>query len=369
MPRQTSPTSSLSKVRKASVRPLRVLLVDHEPQVKRLLAKVATREPIKLLQAQGVAQARQCLAQNKIDLVLIEPNLPDGSGLKLAEEQCRRQEALQAIVISGQPNLEEAIKAIRVGASDFLTKPLDLEDLSERIKMAIARHRDGQRSRRRIRRLRRICQKLSQAHEEVTQQVDVLCNDLVTAYQELSIQMKQVIHASEFTAQVKGELDLENLICKTLEFLLGKAGPTNAALFVPASMGEFALGGYINYDISSSSLEVLLQHLSEVLAPTLADCQEPVHITDNHALGQWLGDDSPFLQDYHLLGLACRHEDETLAIVAMFREGSEPFEADLVETGAAIAPLLANYLAKLIRIHHRHLPDVDSDDDGFTSIT
>lgn len=98
--------------------------------------------------------------------------------------------------------------------------------------------------------------------------------------------MQHVMHTSEFSAQARDELDLERLVRKTLEFVLVKAGPTNATLFLPASMEEFTVGGYINYDTSSGSAELLLDHLADVVAPALAQHQQPVHVSANDELGR-----------------------------------------------------------------------------------
>src|SRR5690606_37867773 len=135
-------------------------------------------------------------------------------------------------------------------------------ELNQRVDAAIDRHRRDAQREQRTKRLRRLCRKLNEAREEVTQQVDVLCNDLVTAYQELANQMQQVVQTSEYAGLIRDELDLEGLLRKTLEFLVHKAGACNAAIFLPATADEYSLGGYVNYDCTSDSADILLQHLA-----------------------------------------------------------------------------------------------------------
>src|SRR5690606_39228493 len=156
---------------------------------------------------------------------------------------------------------------------------------------------------------------------EVSEQVDILCHDLVTAYQDLAVQMQQVVHTSEYAMVIRDELDLEKLLRRTLEYIIEKAGASNAAIFLPSSMDEYSLGGYVNYDCTPESADMLLQHLGDVFAPKVARQNELVHITDNIALCGWLGDDAMWLEDRHVLAFGCRQDDEALAVIAVFRDG------------------------------------------------
>ncbi len=348
-------------------KPFRVLLVDAEPQVHDLLAGAFDGEQVTLIQASTVEQAHALLSEAPVDLALIEPDLPDGSGMVLADRIKTDRPITQTIVISGEPSLERAVEAIRVGAGDFIAKPLDLDDLNRRVHDALDRHRNDRDQQRRVKRLRRICKKLNQAHDDVSHQVDILCNDLVTAYQELATQLNDISETRQFTQLLRDELDLEQVLRKTLEHLLQKAGPTNAAIYLPTTADEHTLGGYVNYDCSSESADVLLEHLAAVAAPRFARHEQIVHVTDNETMDHLLGDDWNYLADSHMLALACRHQGEVLAVLMLFRDGREPFDADLPAYVESIAPLLAERLAKVIRVHHRHHSDfgaIEDDDYG-----
>jgi DNA-binding response OmpR family regulator len=335
-------------------------LVDDEPQVIKVLGECLTGPHIELLKAANLAEARLLLAKGPIDLALVEPNLSDGSGMVLAGEIRRRRPATQTIVITGQPSLERAVEAIRAGAADFIIKPLDLGELNDRVRLALANRRNDRRRQARIQRLRRVCKKLNQARHEVAQQVDILCNDLVTAYQDLASQMQSAVQTSEYAGLVRNELDLESLLRRTLEYLLQKAGPTNAAIFLPATADEYTLGGYVNYDCTAESADMLLEHLADVVAPRLAQREGPLLITDNATLTSWIGDDAAYLADSHVLAFSCRRGTEPLAVIALFRDHSQPFPAEMVEICAGIAPMLADYLSRIIRVHHRLAPGAEN---------
>jgi len=126
---------------------------------------------------------------------------------------------------------------------------------------------------------------------------------------------------------------------------------------MPGAIEGYTLGGYVNYDCNRESADFLLDHLADVVAPQLADHDGLMHVTDNASLSQWIGDDAAYLEDSHVIGIPCQHQDETLAVVVLFRDASEPFHQQVGEQLNAIAPTLADHLARIIRIHHRHLPD------------
>jgi DNA-binding response OmpR family regulator len=328
-----------------------------------VLAEVIRRQHMVLLEAGSIAEARAHLAQMPADLVLIEADLPDGSGLALAADIKRRRPITQTIVITSQPSIERAIEAIRLGAGDFLIKPLEAPVVTARMRKAVRRHHRERSRLRRMRRLRRACHKLNVAHEEVSQQVDVLCTDLVTAYQELATQIHQVSQTGPFTELLRNELDLEQVLRKTIEHVLNEAGPTNAAIFLPSSGDEHTLGGYVNYDKSDIAADLLLQHLADAVAPVVARSTQAVSIRDDQTLEVWFGDENDYLLENHVLAVACRHNDESLAVLVLYRHHAEPYAEHLVKHLDAIGPLLGQYLAKVIHVHHRHLPGLHLEDE------
>lgn len=344
--------------------PYQLLLVDHDPKVGRLLAPWASENRIVITQVGSIAEALQSTARNPAQVVLVEADLPDGSGIALAKRLKTGRSTTQVIVMTSKPSVGCAIEALRTGICDFLVKPLQMKEVRERLRVALVRQQEDQRHQQRVQRLRRVCRKLNRAREDVARQVDILCNDLVTAYHELASQMQVMVQTSEFTARVQHELDLETLLRRTLEYLLEKAGPTNAAIFLPSTGDEYSLGGYVNYDCTVQGAELLLQHLGDVAAPKVADRGRIAHITDNRTLTDWLGEQAEYLIDQHVIAFPSVHRDETLAVLVMFRDKARPFAAGLLDTCGIIGPLLGESLAKLIRIHHRHLPDLDSDSDA-----
>jgi len=347
---------------------IRILVVDGDVRTGKQLSKCELSVPVQWVLAASLVEARKCLKKDRIDLVIVEESLPDGSGLELVKQLQTGRIKTHTVVLMDQPTLDGAIDAVRLGAIDVISKPIKADEVSPRIDHAVGRMRIDRQQHHRIHRLRQICKKLNMARDEVAQQVDILCSDLVSAYQELAQQVHQLTETSEFTGLIRQELDLESLLRRTLEYLLQKAGPTNAAIFLPATTDddEYSLGGYVNYECSSESAEILLQHLADVLAPKMVNCNWPMHITDNQTLTGWLGEELTYLEDSHVLAFPCEDEDEILAVVVLFRHQNQPFDNALVQNCTSIAPILAHTLAKVVRIHHRLGDDNDGDGGDFT---
>jgi len=215
-----------------------------------------------------------------------------------------------------------------------------------------------------VRKLKKRCRSLRHAREEVGEQVESLCSDLVEAYQELAEQVGQATVGSEYAGRIKDQLDLEELLRTTLEYLIEKLGPTNAAIFLPSTMDEYSLGGYVNYDCVADSIDMLMDHLGDVLAPKVAEQDHVIHLRDSESIANWIGDDAAYLTDSHLIAFPCRHQDDALAVVVFFRDLGQPFNEVTVDTVTALAPMLGEALARVIRVHHRAgLEFEDGDED------
>ncbi len=350
-----------------NTQPFGVLIVDDEPDIREMLGDLLNGQPVQIHTAANLDEAREIALTQSIDLALVDIKLPDGDGMDLAQELHNRDPEMQSIVMTGKPSLKRAVEAMRLGSCDFVSKPLDINEINTCVLRALQRRVDGNKSQARVMRLKKLCRKLNRARHEVTQQVDILCNDLVTAYQELAGQMKHVQVTSQFKAILDQELDLEQVLRRVLEFVLQHIGSTNAVIFLPGTSGGYTTGGYINYSFDKETASVLLGHLADVAAPRIADAEELFHLTGNDEIHSWLSDDSAWLENCHVVGLPCRKGEETMAALLLFRDNGEPFDAEALESLGAVGPVLAAHLSRVIGIHHRlsdHMKEEDKGDDA-----
>lgn len=118
------------------LRPL-ALIVDDEPDIRELLEITLGRMKIDTLAVPDIASARRYLQTTQFNLCLTDLRLTDGNGLDLVEEICRDIPNLPVAVITAYGSMETAIQALKSGAFDFITKPINLETLRQLTKTAL----------------------------------------------------------------------------------------------------------------------------------------------------------------------------------------------------------------------------------------
>ncbi len=123
----------------------RVLIVDDEPDLVELVALTLDRMGLAWQSAGSVREAQRQLLEQSFDLVLCDMRLPDGDGLDLLDWLQARLPGLPCAVITAHGNVETAVRALKLGAFDFVSKPLDLAALRRLITSALklAEHADG----------------------------------------------------------------------------------------------------------------------------------------------------------------------------------------------------------------------------------
>jgi two-component system, NtrC family, nitrogen regulation response regulator NtrX len=119
----------------------RILIVDDADGVRESLGSLLEDEGYRVDGAHTAAEARSALERQGFDLVLLDMVLPDGGGLELLEELQEHYVDLPVIVISGHGNVDAAVRATRLGAYDFLEKPLALERVLVTVHNALDRVR------------------------------------------------------------------------------------------------------------------------------------------------------------------------------------------------------------------------------------
>jgi two-component system response regulator PilR (NtrC family) len=118
-----------------------VLVVDDEPDLRTLYELTLLREGHQVVAAGDLAQARECLAQQRFDVLITDMRLPDGMGLELLHALNAEQRVEKCIVITAYGSAENAVEALKSGAFDYLTKPVDLKQLRAAVSAALQSHR------------------------------------------------------------------------------------------------------------------------------------------------------------------------------------------------------------------------------------
>ncbi|MGH8821698.1 MAG: sigma-54-dependent transcriptional regulator [Rhodoferax sp.] len=117
--------------------PAQILVVDDEPDLRALYELTLSREGYHVDAAACLAEARHWLAEKRYDAVITDMRLPDGLGMELLTDLQAHQRAERCVVMTAYGSAENAVEALKAGAFDYLTKPVDLKQFRTVVASAI----------------------------------------------------------------------------------------------------------------------------------------------------------------------------------------------------------------------------------------
>ena len=117
--------------------PARILIIDDEPDLRTLYELTLLRQGYRVEAAGDLQQAREHLKAHRFDAVITDMRLPDGLGLDLLRDLAAQQRSERCVVITAHGSAENAVEALKAGAFDYLTKPVDLKQFRSVVASAI----------------------------------------------------------------------------------------------------------------------------------------------------------------------------------------------------------------------------------------
>jgi DNA-binding NtrC family response regulator len=119
----------------------RILVIDDEPNMRRILASNLRQDQHQIWEAGGVEEAQRSLAANDFDAVITDQKMPDGEGLTVLASARENDPTLPVILLTAVATIELAVESMRSGAFDFLTKPFQPEVVRATVRRACERTR------------------------------------------------------------------------------------------------------------------------------------------------------------------------------------------------------------------------------------
>ena len=118
-----------------------ILVVDDEVGIRELLLEILADEGHQVLLAESAGEARRLRESHRPDLVLLDIWMPDTDGISLLKEWAASgQLGMPVVMMSGHGTIETAVEATRIGALDYLEKPIALQRLLATVKRALRNH-------------------------------------------------------------------------------------------------------------------------------------------------------------------------------------------------------------------------------------
>lgn len=127
---------------------VKILVVDDEPPIRKLLRVGLTAQGYEVREAPNASTARQSVADDMPDLIVLDLGLPDTSGHDLLQAWRDEGLSMPVVILSSRTDEAGIVKALESGADDYVTKPFGINELGARIRVAL-RHRLQQQGERR----------------------------------------------------------------------------------------------------------------------------------------------------------------------------------------------------------------------------
>jgi two-component system response regulator PilR (NtrC family) len=118
-------------------RPAQILVIDDEPDLRTLYELTLLREGYRVEAAGSVSEAWQHLEAGRFDAVITDMRLPDGQGMEIIHRIQKAQRSERCVVMTAYGSAENAVEALKAGAFDYLTKPVDLKQFRAVVASAV----------------------------------------------------------------------------------------------------------------------------------------------------------------------------------------------------------------------------------------
>jgi len=117
----------------------RILVVDDDPEIRKLLARYIESRGFRVLLAANCTELRERLATAQIDLIVLDVMLPDGSGLEICRNLRAERSRIPIILLTALKEDVDRIIGLEIGADDYLGKPFNPRELIARVRAVLRR--------------------------------------------------------------------------------------------------------------------------------------------------------------------------------------------------------------------------------------
>jgi two-component system, NtrC family, sensor kinase len=253
-----------------------VLLVDDEKAFREILAKRLTRRGLQVLEASRGEEALQILEEKPADLIILDVKMPGMNGLETLKRIKARHPAVEVIMLTGHASTQDGVEGIKAGAFDYLTKPIEIEQLFKKLTQAQDKIRSLQAEkldaefRERIKQQMVVAERLVALGTMATGVAHEINNPLAVI-QDAAGWMRQILDKPEMSGISRKE-DFDRAlrrITKSVDRarritqqLLQVVKSQSHEMLDPSTMSEVALKGLVQEAVSLIEPEALLRKIS-----------------------------------------------------------------------------------------------------------
>ena len=282
--------------------------------------------------------------------------------LQLMIDSCPK---MPILTVTDVTETSDVLDLIESGAWDFIPCSCSSDELIERIRSLSLIRSDAELASSEMEGVKGLCRRLCDSNRELSRRFHKLRDELEVFRSDHDSQVDVASTVSAFQALLSQELGIEGVLQTSLEFILGKTGPTNAAIFLADSPSSYSLGAYVNCDCPREQADPVLKKFATDVCHHVAGPDDLVRFQDVEAFVDAMGVEAEILESCEIVGMPCCFDDECLAVVFLFRSQDDAFSEELAPILDSLRGALAEQLATIVNIHHRiadHWPDESTDE-------
>ncbi|MBX3395679.1 MAG: response regulator [Phycisphaerae bacterium] len=185
-----------------------LVLAEDGPDTAELISNLIMNIDADFAHVGSIEEAREAADSGDYDVVIAMSELPDGNGVELLDPEAGRIDA-PVVLIDDELAADRLVQALRSGAADVLATPIDYGYLVDSVRRIVRQRHMGRQELIRTKRLRRLSSRLVKDRREMRKRVDLICNDIVTAYQRLAEKFVAVMEPGDSSSTGGDEFSLQ----------------------------------------------------------------------------------------------------------------------------------------------------------------
>jgi len=334
----------------------RILVVDDEAEIAQMVAD-ALREADPTWQIVAEADPKRALERlgdQEFDCLVTDLVMPGLGGLSLAEKARQSNECLGLIAISGRGTLEASVEAMRLGFSDFIQKPFDLDVISRAVCRVIRNRRNREAFQRRFAELAESNTRLQEAQAQLNQKLQIASHDLVLSNKRLIRQIDDVVLTADVARSLMGIIELEDLLGLSAE-LVGDRVACQTSTVALYEQHDAAVGLMVRAHPDADdppALCWLREPLKSGVMCRAAQTQKSVHVDDVAESVLLAPCEKELWPDGRLLAVPIPCQGHAAGVVLLHRPaGSGDFSPQDVKTVVELARVMGPAILTA-KVHH-----------------
>ena len=336
----------------------RILVVDDEAEIA-LLAAEALRDADPSWHVEAETDPERALArlnEESFDCLVTDILMPGMDGLALARRAREINEELGLVAISGHGSLESSVEALRLGFTDYLSKPFELETLSQAVGRSVHRNREQQNLERRFTELAQASARHEASEAQLDQKLQIASHDLVLSSKRMARQMEDVAASANVARSLMGIIELEDLLGLCAE-LIGDRVTCQTSTVALYEVQEAAIGLMVRARPDEEDPPALCWLRSPLKSGVLCRAAETGKSIHVESIGESVlvhTDEKALWQEGRLLVVPIPAQGHTMGVAVLHRPAdAEDFSAQGIKDVTELAKVMGPAIMTAKMHHHQ----------------